>query len=94
MRLAAKQHRKLVLVCVNRRDDGRACCAQKDSEELYEKLKSAVKSVYPDVRVSRTYCLGNCETGATVAIMPDNIYLGEVTVEDIDAIVKQIGEVS
>lgn len=94
MRLADKQHRKLVLVCVNQRDDGRECCADKGSAELYEKLKAAIKSVYPDVRVSRTYCLGNCQSGATVAIMPDNVYFGEVTEKDIEVIVKQIGGVS
>ncbi len=60
------------------------------SLELYHKLKLAIAAVDPRVRVSKTGCLGNCEGGATVAIMPDNIYLGEVKESDIDEIVRRV----
>ncbi len=91
MKLADNQHEKLVLVCVNERTDGRECCRQKGSAELYEKLKTAVKAVYSNVRVSRTYCLDNCQSGITVALMPQNIYLGEVTEADIPEIIRLLG---
>ena len=90
MRLADNQHKKLVLVCVNEREDGSNCCGQKGSLELYHKLKTAVKAAVSGVRVSRCLCLGNCESGMTVALMPENVYLGEVTEADIPAIVEQI----
>ena len=103
MRLADTQHNKLVLVCVNMRADGRECCAQKGSVELYEKLKTAVKEVCEkrhkgwrgkneSIRVSRSYCLDNCASGITVALMPQNIYLAEVTEVDIPEIIKKISE--
>ncbi|NBS41160.1 (2Fe-2S) ferredoxin domain-containing protein [bacterium] len=82
--------RKLVLVCTNERTDGTECCAMKGSVELHKKLKEAVKAVTHDVRVSKTGCLDRCSAGATVVIMPDNVWLGQVTEEDIPEIVKLI----
>ncbi|MBI5370190.1 (2Fe-2S) ferredoxin domain-containing protein [Candidatus Uhrbacteria bacterium] len=90
MRPSNNQHEKLVLVCTNERTDGRECCVQKGSLELYEKLKTAIKAACQNVRVSKTGCLGNCESGITVAIMPRNIYLGEVTLQDIPEIVRLV----
>jgi len=90
MRLADNQYKKLVLVCVNEREDGSNCCGQKGSLELYHKLKTAVKAAALPVRVSRAQCLGNCESGITVALMPENIYFGEVTEVDIPEIIARI----
>lgn len=96
MRQVDRKFEQLVLVCVNERIDGRECCAHKKSSELYEKLKAAVKEWQKgqigqiSIRVSRTYCLDHCETGATVAIMPQNVYLGEVTEADIPEIIDII----
>lgn len=88
--MADIQFRKIVLVCTNEKPDGRPCCAQKLSFETFQKLKLAIAAVDPTIRVSKTGCLGNCESGATVAIMPDNIYLGEVKESDIDEIVRLV----
>ncbi len=92
MRRADTQHQKLVLVCVNERTDGQECCAQKGSRELYVKLKTAVKAAHLSVRVSRTYCLDNCQSGITIALMPQNVYLGEVTEADIPQILRFLSE--
>ncbi|PJA45884.1 ferredoxin [Candidatus Uhrbacteria bacterium CG_4_9_14_3_um_filter_50_9] len=88
MREAIKSYKKLVLVCTNERTDGRECCAQKGSIDLHQKIKEAIKAVDPEIRVSRTGCLGNCASGVSVVIMPDNLWLGEVTEADIAEIVR------
>ena len=90
MRLSDKQFSKLVLVCTNERADGRECCAQKASPELHHALKMAVAAMDPTIRVSKTGCLGNCESGATVAIMPKNVYLGNVKESDIPEILEML----
>ncbi len=92
MRLSDNQYKKLVLVCVNVREDGAECCGAKGSLDFYHKLKSAVKAAVPGVRVSRSMCLGNCESGITVALMPENVYLGEVSEVDIPEIVRRVRE--
>ncbi|MEI6510476.1 MAG: (2Fe-2S) ferredoxin domain-containing protein [Candidatus Uhrbacteria bacterium] len=78
---------RLVLVCTNGRDDGRECCMAKGSVELHTKLKEAIKAVSADVRVVKTGCLNACSTGATVVVMPENVWFGQVTEEDIPEIV-------
>lgn len=90
MRNAELVYRKLVLVCTNSREGGADCCALRGSIQLFEKLKGAVKARFTDVRVVRTSCLNNCDTGATVVIMPDNIWLGEVTEHDIPTLLEQL----
>lgn len=57
---------------------------------MFEKLKGAVKAQFTDVRVVRSNCLNNCETGVSVVIMPDNIWLGEVTEGDVPEILGML----
>ena len=58
------------------------------SPDFYHALKMAVAGMDPTIRVSQTGCLGNCSSGAVVAIMPKNIYLGEVKEKDIPEILE------
>lgn len=88
MKPAGIHFRKLVLVCTNIRDNGEECCGLRGGVELHKKIKEAIKAVAPDIRVSKSGCLGNCKTGASVVIMPDDIWLGDVTEADIPEIVR------
>lgn len=88
MREPDLRYRKLVLVCTNDRAEELDCCAKRGSQELYVKIKQAIKAADPSIRVSRTGCLGNCLSGVSVVIMPDDIWLGEVAEEDIPKIVE------
>jgi (2Fe-2S) ferredoxin len=90
MQPAGKHYSQLILVCTNQRDNGRECCADKGSPLLFEKIKGAVAALNPKVRVSRTGCLGNCETGITVVIMPDDLWFGRVTEADIPKILEHV----
>ncbi len=97
MRLADHQFETLLLVCVNDREDGRECCAQKGSLALYETFKQAIRqqqvaipSAQQKIRVSKTGCLGNCSSGITVAIFPESMYFGDVHEEDIPEIVDLV----
>lgn len=88
MREPDLRYRKLVLVCTNDRADGLDCCAKRSSHALYLQIKQAIKAADPTIRVSRTGCLGNCLSGVVVVIMPDDVWLGEVTSDDIPKIVE------
>lgn len=90
MRLALHPYRKLVLVCTNNRPDGTNCCALRGAEDIFDQLKAAVKEKFTDVRVVRTGCLNNCDTGTSLVIMPDNIWLGEVTESDIPELLAKL----
>lgn len=88
MRDIGNKYHKLVLVCANCREDGRECCAMKGAVELHKKLKEAMKAVDLTIRVSKSGCLDRCSDGVTVAIMPDDVWLGNATEADIPEIVK------
>lgn len=90
MKEALVKFRKLVLVCTNLRENGEECCGQKGSADLHKKLKEAAKAADPTVRVSKVGCLGNCKTGTSVVIMPDDLWLGGVTEGDIPRILEML----
>lgn len=90
MKPAETQFRKLVLVCTNVRENGEECCGLKGSINLHKKIKEAVKAADPTVRVSKSGCLGNCKSGISVVIMPDDLWIGGVTDEDIPKIVELV----
>lgn len=92
MKKADIQYKKIVLVCVNERQAGSISCSNKLSLDLYHKLKIKVAESDPEIRVTKTGCLGNCLSGATIAIMPDNVYLGEVQERDIPEIISIINK--
>ena len=87
MREANHKYKKLILVCTNERVGGRECCARKGSFELYEKTKAALKAADPNIRVSKTGCLGNCLSGVSIVLMPDDVWLEDVREEDIQNLV-------
>ena len=84
---------KHVLVCTNERTDGRECCLGVKGYEIFRELKNWVKSngLASSVWVTRTGCLGFCNnTGATIVIYPDQIWLKEVKIEEIEKIKSMI----
>lgn len=91
MRSSVPRFQKHLFVCENRRDEGKACCAGRGSENLRELLKNAVKAKGLDksIRVSRSGCLDVCSEGPNVLLMPDNIWFSRVTEQDLDAILKK-----
>src|SRR3990167_11564402 len=88
MRPSNLSYKKLVLVCVNERENGESACGQKGSLALHQELKMQIKAIDPTIRVSKSGCLGNCAEGITVVIMPDNKWFSEVTMEDIPELVR------
>lgn len=82
---------KMVLVCLNQRTDGRACCADKGSAEVHARLKQWVRDqgLAGRIRVSKTGCLDHCAQGTAVVVLPEFRWYGGVTVEDVDQIINQ-----
>ena len=78
--------------CLNRRDDGRACCADHDAERLQAYAKDRVKQLglsgAGKVRVNRAGCLDRCELGPVVVVYPEAIWYTYVDEKDIDEIIE------
>lgn len=79
-----------VLVCVNTRPPGnpKGSCGEKGSEAVFETLKAMVKERGwgESIIVNRTNCLKHCSRGVTIAVYPENVWYGSVTLGDLDEV--------
>ena len=84
---------KHIFVCGNQRPPGnpRGCCDPSGQAKLQKlfKQKLAEHGLKGKVRANQSGCLDQCEHGPTVAIYPQNIWYGGVSVADVPRIVEQ-----
>ncbi len=82
---------KHVFFCLNKRDDGRACCADHPAEELQAYAKQRVKALGLSgpgkVRINKAGCLDRCELGPVAVVYPDAVWYTFVDRQDIDEII-------
>ncbi|MHB8535415.1 MAG: (2Fe-2S) ferredoxin domain-containing protein [Sulfuricaulis sp.] len=86
-------YRHHVFFCVNRRQDGRACCANQHSQEMRDYAKERIKTLglagKGGVRVNNAGCMDRCEEGPVMVIYPEGTWYTYVDKEDIDEIIEQ-----
>ena len=63
-------------------------CQRHNSAEVLKAFESATQ-LLPDVRVNSSGCMGQCSTGPTVRVTPDEIWYCRVKPTDIHVIVEQ-----
>lgn len=82
-----------VFFCLNRRDDGRACCAAHDAQRLQEYAKARIKELalsgQGKVRINKAGCLDRCEQGPCVVVYPEAVWYTYVDEHDIDEIIDR-----
>ena len=80
-----------VFFCINERDDGRACCADRNAQALQEYAKKRLKTLDMNgpgkIRVNKAGCLDRCEEGPVLVVYPEGIWYTYIDEEDIDEIV-------
>lgn len=81
-----------VFFCLNRRDDGRACCADHDAPAMQAYAKDRIKALGlagpGQVRVNKAGCLDRCELGPCVVVYPEAVWYTYVDRQDIDEIIE------
>ena len=77
-------YEKCVLVCVNNHHGEKPSCGDHKGEEVFHKLRGIAKErgLHPRIRVTQAKCLGQCATGTTVMVYPENIWYSGVTPEN------------
>ena len=80
-----KTYRKEVIVC------GGTGCMSSGNDKILENLQNKVKELglESEIIIVKTGCVGFCEKGPIVKIMPDNTFYAEVTPDDVDEIVAK-----
>ena len=85
--------KKHLFVCTNERAPGhaRGSCARKGSQDLVPAFKQALKDrgLKRTMRAQKAGCIDYCEAGCTVAVWPDGVFYGGVTLEDVEEIVTE-----
>lgn len=86
-------YRYHVFFCVNRREDGSACCANHPAQKMRDYAKERIKSLGLDgkggVRINQAGCMDRCEEGPVMAIYPEGTWYTYVDKVDIDEIIDQ-----
>lgn len=82
-----------IFFCVNRREDGRACCQDHGAEQARQHAKARVKAAGiagpAGVRVNSAGCMDRCEEGPVAVVYPDGVWYTYLDTQDIDEIVDE-----
>lgn len=85
-----------IFVCGNQRDaqHPRGCCDPEGDDALRQAFKEEIKrrKLAPLVRANKAGCLEQCELGPVVAIYPQGIFYGNVTLDDVTRILDETVE--
>jgi (2Fe-2S) ferredoxin len=88
-----KRFEKHIFICENIRPDDhpRGCCSGKGSVNLRQEFKSKLKklNLSSSVRANAAGCLDACEYGPSVVIYPEQVWYGNVTIDDVDEIISE-----
>lgn len=81
-----------IFFCLNRRDNGEACCADHDAQAAFDRCKARVKAMGlagpGKVRVNKAGCLDRCAGGPVAVVYPEAVWYTYVDASDIDEIVE------
>lgn len=84
---------KHLFVCTNQKPAGKVCCANSGGEAFFDYLKTKLREQGlhgpGKFRVSKSGCLGRCESGPCLAIYPDSLWYTYASFADIDEIIEQ-----
>lgn len=81
-----------VFFCLNQRENGEACCADKGAEAAFDHMKARVKKLglsgENKVRINRSGCLDRCAQGPLLVVYPQAVWYTFVDIEDLDEIIE------
>jgi (2Fe-2S) ferredoxin len=86
-------YRYHVFFCVNQRENGEPCCADKGAAAMRDYAKGRIKALGlsgpGQVRINQAGCLDRCSEGPVVVVYPEGIWYTYVDREDVDEIIEQ-----
>jgi (2Fe-2S) ferredoxin len=81
-----------IFFCLNRRDNGEACCMDHAAQQGFDRCKQRVKAAGlhgpGGVRVNKAGCLDRCAGGPVAVVYPEGVWYTYVDEHDIDEIVE------
>lgn len=90
--MTANHFQHHVFFCLNRREDGAACCTDHGAETAFDHMKARVKKLGLNgkgkVRINRAGCFDRCGEGPLLVVYPQAIWYTFVDLDDIDEIIE------
>lgn len=88
-------YQRQIFVCTNNANGEKASCGDHKAEEVFRQLREIAKErkLHPQIRVAQARCLGQCAKGVNIMVYPENTWVSEVRLEDVqnlaDKYIKQ-----
>ena len=80
-----------VFICMNQREDGRPCCADRGAQAAQQHAKKRIKQLDQNgqgkIRINQAGCLDRCEEGPVLVVYPEGTWYTYVDTSDIDDII-------
>jgi (2Fe-2S) ferredoxin len=84
-------YRYHVFFCVNQRDNGESCCANRGAVEMRDYAKARIKKLglagAGRVRINQAGCMDRCAQGPAMVIYPEGVWYSYHDQADIDEII-------
>lgn len=85
--------KKHIFICMNARPAGhpKGSCQENGSQEVLERLmvERENRNLMADIKVSRSSCLGPCNSGPVAVVYPDNVWYRNLTADAMSEIVEE-----
>lgn len=82
-----------VFFCVNQRENGELCCANRGAVELRDYAKARIKKLgragAGQVRINQAGCMDRCAQGPVMVVYPAGVWYSYRDQADIDEIIEQ-----
>lgn len=86
-------YRYHVFFCVNHRETGEPCCANRGAVAMRDYAKARIKQLglagAGRVRINQAGCMDRCAQGPTIVIYPEGVWYSYRDQADIDEIIDQ-----
>jgi (2Fe-2S) ferredoxin len=81
-----------VFICVHERaaEDPKGSCALRGGGEVRDRFKAELKNhrILKTIRPNNAGCLDQCAHGVTIVVYPEQVWYGNVTVDDVAELVE------
>ncbi len=82
-----------IFICTSCRINGvqKGFCFSKDSVDIVQKFMEEVgdRDLSGDVMITNTGCFGICDKGPIAVVYPEGVWYGNLTEDDVEAIIEQ-----
>jgi (2Fe-2S) ferredoxin len=84
------KYTKHVFVCTNDKDAPKKCCGSEHGMALVEAFKEGLKEhgLNLEIRAQKAGCLDTCGLGPSVAVYPEGVFYGKVSLADVNEIIE------